>query len=102
MPGDGSLISEDTDSPVHVIAIPGLVGVASRGMTAMADSRCESKGTSIITNLATDPALRGVSGGYFSVNGARPLTPVAPAADPVLQAQLWESTALLLDTAPSG
>jgi NAD(P)-dependent dehydrogenase (short-subunit alcohol dehydrogenase family) len=60
------------------------------------------RGARIITHLATDPALRGVSGGYFSVNGARPLTPVAPAADPVLQAQLWESTALLLDTAQSG
>jgi len=54
------------------------------------------RGAGIIVRLATDPAFGAVSGGYFSVKGARPLTPAAPGADPALQAELWDATAQLL------
>src|SRR5882757_4552649 len=39
------------------------------------------RGAGIIVRLATDPAFTTVSGGYFSFNMAKPLTPVAPADD---------------------
>jgi NAD(P)-dependent dehydrogenase (short-subunit alcohol dehydrogenase family) len=50
-------------------------------------------GASIIVRLASDPAFAEVTGGYFSVKGARPLIPVAPGADRQEQQALWQATA---------
>jgi NAD(P)-dependent dehydrogenase (short-subunit alcohol dehydrogenase family) len=51
------------------------------------------RGASIIVRLAHDPAFAEVTGGYFSVKGARPLVPVAPGADRQAQQALWQATA---------
>jgi NAD(P)-dependent dehydrogenase (short-subunit alcohol dehydrogenase family) len=51
------------------------------------------RGAGIIVRLASDPAFAGVTGGYFSVNDARPLIPVAPGTDPQAQQALWQATA---------
>jgi NAD(P)-dependent dehydrogenase (short-subunit alcohol dehydrogenase family) len=51
------------------------------------------RGASIIVRLAIDPAFVEVTGGYFSVNDARPLVPVAPGADLEAQQALWQATA---------
>ncbi|MEU3414552.1 SDR family NAD(P)-dependent oxidoreductase [Streptomyces sp. NPDC006658] len=54
------------------------------------------KGAGIIVRLATDPALTGTTGGYFSVDGARPLQCPAPGRDPRVQRELWDATTALL------
>jgi len=54
------------------------------------------RGASIIVRLATDPAFGRESGGYFSVNDARRLSPVAPGDDLVAQQELWSVTSELL------
>jgi NAD(P)-dependent dehydrogenase (short-subunit alcohol dehydrogenase family) len=51
------------------------------------------RGASIIVRLASDPAFAEVTGGYFSVKGARPLVPVASGADRQAQQALWQATA---------
>jgi NAD(P)-dependent dehydrogenase (short-subunit alcohol dehydrogenase family) len=51
------------------------------------------RGAGIIVRLAGDPSFAAVTGGYYSVNGARPLVPVAPGADPQAQQALWQATA---------
>jgi NAD(P)-dependent dehydrogenase (short-subunit alcohol dehydrogenase family) len=51
------------------------------------------RGASIIVRLAGDPDFAEMTGGYFSVNNARPLTPVAPAGDLQAQQALWQATA---------
>jgi NAD(P)-dependent dehydrogenase (short-subunit alcohol dehydrogenase family) len=51
------------------------------------------RGAGIIVRLASDPAFADVSGGYFSVDDARPLVPVAPGADRQAQQALWRATA---------
>jgi len=55
-----------------------------------------AKGAGIIVRLAVDPEFRGISGGYFSVKGGKPLTPVWPSGDQELQARLWAQTERLL------
>ena len=55
-----------------------------------------ARGAGLIVKLATDPSFAGISGGYYGVRGTRRLTPVAPAGDPKLQAQLWTETEKLL------
>jgi hypothetical protein len=42
--------------------------------------------------LATDAQFENVSGGYFSVKGAVPLTPVAPGNDANARKALWAAT----------
>ncbi|KAA0070550.1 SDR family NAD(P)-dependent oxidoreductase [Tardiphaga sp. P9-11] len=50
------------------------------------------RGAGIIVRLATDPAFAEVTGGYFSVKDARPLTPVAPGNNEKAQQALWNAT----------
>ncbi|MFF5857619.1 SDR family NAD(P)-dependent oxidoreductase [Streptomyces sp. NPDC012751] len=54
------------------------------------------KGAGIITRLATDPALAGTSGGYFSVRDARPLPCPEPGRSPLAQRELWDETVAFL------
>ncbi|MEU3528338.1 SDR family NAD(P)-dependent oxidoreductase [Streptomyces sp. NPDC038707] len=54
------------------------------------------KGAGIIVRLATDPALTETTGGYFSVDDARPLQCPAPGRDPRVQRELWDATTALL------
>lgn len=51
-----------------------------------------NRGAGIILRLATDAAFKNVSGGYFSVKDAAPLTPVAPGNDTDAQKALWAAT----------
>jgi NAD(P)-dependent dehydrogenase (short-subunit alcohol dehydrogenase family) len=55
-----------------------------------------ARGAGIIVRLATDPAFEEVSGGYYSVKDAAPLTPTPPGDDPAAQRRLWEATEALL------
>ncbi|MBB4836995.1 NAD(P)-dependent dehydrogenase (short-subunit alcohol dehydrogenase family) [Sphingomonas kyeonggiensis] len=50
------------------------------------------RGAGIIVRLADDAEFAGVTGGYFSVKGARPLRPVPPADDEGARLALWEIT----------
>ncbi|MDB5500953.1 MAG: Retinol dehydrogenase 14 [Tardiphaga sp.] len=52
-----------------------------------------ARGAAIIVRLARDPAFAEVTGGYFSVQDARPLVPVSPGADRHAQQALWQATA---------
>jgi NAD(P)-dependent dehydrogenase (short-subunit alcohol dehydrogenase family) len=54
-------------------------------------------GAGIIVRLATDPAFAETTGGYFSVKDAAPLPCPEPGRSTGIQADLWESTAALLD-----
>jgi NAD(P)-dependent dehydrogenase (short-subunit alcohol dehydrogenase family) len=54
------------------------------------------KGANLIVRIATDTGLR--SGGYYSGNKARLITPVAPADSPRTRGELWDATAELLRT----
>jgi NAD(P)-dependent dehydrogenase (short-subunit alcohol dehydrogenase family) len=56
-----------------------------------------SRGAGIIVRLATDPAFAETTGGYFSVKDAAPLLCPEPGRGKGIQADLWESTAALLD-----
>jgi NAD(P)-dependent dehydrogenase (short-subunit alcohol dehydrogenase family) len=51
------------------------------------------RGAGIIVRLASDPTFAEVTGGYYSVNDAQTLVPVAPGADPEAQQALWRATA---------
>jgi NAD(P)-dependent dehydrogenase (short-subunit alcohol dehydrogenase family) len=55
------------------------------------------RGAAIITRLAIDPAFAGTTGGYFSANAAKPLECPEPGRDEIIQHELWEATAQLLD-----
>ena len=55
------------------------------------------RGAGIIVRLATDPAFAETTGGYFSVKDAAPLPCPEPARSNRIQADLWETTAFLLD-----
>jgi NAD(P)-dependent dehydrogenase (short-subunit alcohol dehydrogenase family) len=55
------------------------------------------RGAGIIVRLATDPAFAEATGGYFSVKDAAPLTCPEPGRNNGIQADLWETTAALLD-----
>jgi NAD(P)-dependent dehydrogenase (short-subunit alcohol dehydrogenase family) len=55
------------------------------------------RGAGIIVRLATDPAFAETTGGYFSVKDAAPLTCPEPGRNNGIQADLWETTAALLD-----
>jgi NAD(P)-dependent dehydrogenase (short-subunit alcohol dehydrogenase family) len=55
------------------------------------------RGAGIIVRLATDPAFAEVTGGYFSVRAAAPLTCPEPGRSNKMQADLWEATARLVD-----
>ena len=57
-----------------------------------------SRGAGIIVRLARAPEFAVRTGGYFSVKDAAPLTPVAPGNDPVLQQELWATTAAFVAT----
>ncbi len=54
------------------------------------------RGASIIVRLAMDPDFARVSGGYFSVNDASPLTPIDIGNDRESQRDLWMFTKKLL------
>ncbi|WP_062428444.1 SDR family NAD(P)-dependent oxidoreductase [Herbidospora daliensis] len=56
-----------------------------------------ARGAALITTLAADPAFAGRSGGYYSVPGARAITPPAPAGDPEPAARLWRETERVVD-----
>ncbi|UVK44864.1 SDR family NAD(P)-dependent oxidoreductase [Mesorhizobium sp. AR07] len=51
------------------------------------------RGAGIIVRLASDPAFAETTGGYYSVNDARPLVPLAPGGDRQAQQTLWQATA---------
>jgi NAD(P)-dependent dehydrogenase (short-subunit alcohol dehydrogenase family) len=55
------------------------------------------RGAGIIVRLATDPAFTETTGGYFSVKDAAPLPCPEPGRSKRIQANLWETTATLLD-----
>jgi NAD(P)-dependent dehydrogenase (short-subunit alcohol dehydrogenase family) len=55
------------------------------------------RGAGIIVRLATDPAFAETTGGYFSVKDATPLPCPEPGRSRGIQADLWETTAALLD-----
>jgi NAD(P)-dependent dehydrogenase (short-subunit alcohol dehydrogenase family) len=55
------------------------------------------RGAGIIVRLATDPAFAETTGGYFSVKDAAPLPCPEPGRSKRIQAELWETTAALLD-----
>ena len=55
------------------------------------------RGAGIIVRLATDPVFAEITGGYFSVKDAAPLPCPEPGRSKRIQADLWESTAALLD-----
>jgi hypothetical protein len=57
----------------------------------------DSPGAAIIVRLATDPAFTETTSGYFSAKDARPLTCPEPGRSQRIQADLWETTASLLD-----
>ena len=60
------------------------------------------RGAGIITRLAIDPAFGNTTGGYFSVKDAKPLECPEPGRDPDIQRELWDTTAVLLTSQPSG
>lgn len=55
------------------------------------------RGAGIIVRLATDPAFAETTSGYFSVKEAAPLVCPEPGRSRRIQAELWETTATLLD-----
>ncbi|MCU1683825.1 MAG: Short-chain dehydrogenase [Amycolatopsis sp.] len=55
------------------------------------------RGAEIIVRLATDPALATVTGGYLSVKDAKPLVCPEPGRGKEIQAELWNTTAALLE-----
>lgn len=54
------------------------------------------KGADIIIHLAIDPKYNGVTGGYFNVAAGKPIIPVYPGNDKVIQNKLWNDTVALL------
>ena len=56
------------------------------------------RGAGLIVALATDPRYTGLSGGYYTVRRAAPLTPVHPADDDAWRRTLWTETERLLIT----
>lgn len=54
------------------------------------------KGAEIITRLAIDPQYNGVTGGYFNVVTGKPIIPIYPGDDKVMQNKLWSDTEILL------
>jgi NAD(P)-dependent dehydrogenase (short-subunit alcohol dehydrogenase family) len=55
------------------------------------------RGAGIIVRLATDPAFAETTSGYFSVKEAAPLACPEPGRSRRIQAELWVTTATLLD-----
>lgn len=55
-----------------------------------------ARGAALIVALATDPALDGRNGCYFSRHVNRQIRPVAPGDDPRAQTELWQHTERLL------
>jgi NAD(P)-dependent dehydrogenase (short-subunit alcohol dehydrogenase family) len=55
------------------------------------------RGAGIITRLATDPAFAETTGGFFSVNDAKPLACPEPGRGEAVQRDLWDTTATLLE-----
>lgn len=78
-----------------------LAGLLERILTTLrvGDPR---RGAGIIVRLATDPALADITGGYFSVKDATPLACPKPGRGEKIQAELWNTTATLLDGILSG
>jgi NAD(P)-dependent dehydrogenase (short-subunit alcohol dehydrogenase family) len=60
------------------------------------------RGANIIVRVASDPVFAEVTGSYFSVKNARPLTPVAPGDDRQAQHALWNATVEQLATSSLG
>lgn len=54
------------------------------------------KGADIIHRLAVDPQYGEVNGGYFKVGTGKPITPVHPGGDVIMQNKLWRYTEELL------
>ena len=55
------------------------------------------RGAALIVRMATEPAFAGRSGGYYTVQGAKRISPVHPADDAMVRAALWSHTERLLD-----
>ncbi|MEU8607796.1 SDR family NAD(P)-dependent oxidoreductase [Actinoplanes sp. NPDC048791] len=60
------------------------------------------RGTAGIVRLATDPALAGRTGGYYSAKTGKALTAVAPAGDAAAERELWKHTAELVGSPDAG
>lgn len=73
-----------------------LAGILERILTVLrvGDPR---RGAGIIVRLATDTAFTDTTGGYFSVKNAVPLACPEPGRSKEIQAELWDTTAALLD-----
>ena len=56
------------------------------------------RGAGIIVRLASDPKFANISGGYFSVQHAKSLEPVAPANSLEARLELWRLTASVIAT----
>lgn len=54
------------------------------------------KGAEIIIRLAIDPKYNSVTGGYFNVVTGKPIIPIYPGDDKVMQNKLWSDTETLL------
>ncbi|MBC2579104.1 SDR family NAD(P)-dependent oxidoreductase [Clostridium sp. DJ247] len=54
------------------------------------------KGADIIIRLAVGHQYHGVTGGYFNVGTGKPITPIYPGADMIMQNRLWNDTKELL------
>jgi NAD(P)-dependent dehydrogenase (short-subunit alcohol dehydrogenase family) len=73
-----------------------LAGLLERALKALRIGDPQ-RGAGIIVRLATDPALGDTTGGYFSMKDAKPLACPAPGRGEDIQAELWRTTASLLD-----
>ena len=73
-----------------------LAGVLERILTTLhvGDPR---RGAGIIVKLATDPAFGETASGYYSVSAAGPLDPPEYGRSERIQAELWQTTAALVD-----
>lgn len=54
------------------------------------------KGADIIVRLVVEQQYHGVTGGYFNVGTGKPITPIYPGADRIMQNRLWNDTKKLL------
>ncbi len=54
------------------------------------------RGAEIIVRLATASQYKGITGGYFEVGTGKPIVPIHPGNDRVMQSKLWKDTEDLL------
>ncbi|KMZ43236.1 MULTISPECIES: SDR family NAD(P)-dependent oxidoreductase [Bacillales] len=55
------------------------------------------RGADIITRLIVEPEYQKMTGGYFNVGTGKPIEPVHPGGDAVMQHKLWQATEDLLE-----